>query len=222
MSKNEAFVPLLVSVKDAFTRATPAQVQAAALLLFYCNEQRNGGRISRAMVDDRVAMGALIAADVRSELDKKCELWHWEENSLVLDCYSVAHEEKASSTSERMKVLAGTRWKGHKTNKKGKRGCGTHSGTQCDTDSEAQCGTQCRQTDRRQSSSFSSKKKKTDREDTDTSLSLSGSSDSDGQVSLNSEKETKQETAADEEPRLVGPEAAAALRDVVAEAMKED
>ena len=221
MSKNEAFVPLLVSVKDAFTRANHAQVQAAVLLLFYCNEQRNGGRIERAMVDDRVAMGALIAANVRSEIDTDCELWHWEGETLVLDCYSVAHEVKASSTSERMKVLAGTRWKGHKTNKKEKSKCGTHSGTQCDTDSDTQCGTQCRQTDRRQSS-FSSKKKKTDREDTDTSLSLSGSSDSDGQVSLNSEKETKQETAAEEEPRLVGPEAAAALRAVVAEAMKED
>lgn len=152
MSKNKNFVALLVSVKDSFTRANPAQVQAAVLLLFYCNEQRNGGRISRAMVEDRVAMGALIAADVRGEIETDCELFHWEGATLVLDCYSLAHEEKASSTSERMKELADTRWKGRNSNKKGKRKCGTQCDTQCGSHSDTQCDTQCRQTDRRQSS----------------------------------------------------------------------
>lgn len=219
MSKNKNFVALLVELEEALARSTAQQVQAAMLLLVYCNKKRNGGRIPRALVDDRMELATIILAGLKDKLADDCELFHWEDDTLVVDCYSVAYEEKQNGDSEHGRMMANARWKGHKTNKKGKRDTVSNA---CSIASSNASSNADRQTDRRQSS-FSSKKKKTDREDTDTSLSLSGSSDSDGQVSLNSEKETKQETAAaDEEPRLSGPEAAAYLRALEAGEIKED
>lgn len=204
MTKTKTFVPLLVEMEGALARSTAAQVQAAMLLLIYCNKKRNGGRIPRALVEDRMELATIILAGLKGELEDDCELFHWEGDTLVVDCYSVAHEEKQNGDSEHGKMMANARWKGHKTNKKEKRDAVSNavsiaaSNTASNADSNAD-----RQTDRRQSS-FSSKKKKTDStNDTDTSLSLSGRPDSDGQAVVNQgEKETEQETPmTDEEVR---------------------
>lgn len=196
MNKNKNFVPLLVELKETLGRVSSKKVKAAMLLLIYCNEKRNGGRIPRALVEDRMELGTIILAGLHGELVDDCELFHWEGDTLVVDCYSVAHEEKAARNAERMAELSEARWKRRKTNRKASAKRGTEYGTHSDTHSDAEYGTECRQDKTRRQSSFSSKKKKTDStNDTDTSLSLSGRPDSDGQAVVNQvEKEPEQET----------------------------
>lgn len=205
MTKTKTFVPLLVELEEALARSTASQVQAAMLLLIYCNKKRNGGCIPRALVEDRMELGTLILAGLYGALEHDCELFHWDGDTLVVDCYSVAHEEKAAKNAERMAELSEARWKRRKTNHKARAKCDTYSDTHSDTHCDTHSATECRQDKTRRQSSCLNRQEKTDKTtDTDTSLSLSGRPDSAGQVVVNQpDKEDGQETApmTDEELR---------------------
>ena len=111
MSRGKTFVPLLDELEGALARATSKHVQAAVLLLFYCNRQRNGGRIPRALVDDGMELGILILAGLRGVLEEPSGLWHWEDDTLVLDVYSVEHERSAEAGLEQRRAAIASRWK---------------------------------------------------------------------------------------------------------------
>ncbi len=110
MSKPMTFVPLLEEHEGAIARSESRFVQAAMLLLIYCNRKRNGGRISREVVQDRFELAPLALADLMDTLDGDSALWHWEEDTLVLDVYSAEHERLADERRDKRKTAAAARW----------------------------------------------------------------------------------------------------------------
>lgn len=123
MSKPLTFVPLLEEHEGAIARSESRYVHAAMLLLIYCNRKRNGGRISREVVHDRFELAPLALADLMDTLEGDSALWHWEEDTLVLDVYSAEHERLADERREVRKAAAEARWKTGKkdTPKKGRK-----------------------------------------------------------------------------------------------------
>lgn len=123
MSKPLTFVPLLEEHEGAIARSESRYVHAAMLLLIYCNRKRNGGRISREVVQDRFELAPLALADLMDTLEGDSALWHWEEDTLVLDVYSAEHERLADERREVRKAAAEARWKTGKkdTPKKGRK-----------------------------------------------------------------------------------------------------
>lgn len=150
--KNTAFVPLLLAHHGAVARAGGDQLKAALLLLYYCNEMRNGGRIPRALLDDVFEVSKLHAVGLRAVLDTDCELFRWEENVLVLTVYPTEFEARAERTRAR-RASAG-RASGVSRARKAK---STTSNT-CSTNVQHvfnKCSTNVEQTDRQTSVEFS-------------------------------------------------------------------
>lgn len=129
MSAAHAFVPVLVEHMGLWLRSAaehPCPALVAMVLLYYCNERRNGGRVDlEALLTDPVAQAeARMMPTMLPVLEcGGAGYWHVEGEQghrvLVLDVYSVEHEERARATSDARRAAVAKRWGKRRLKSKG-------------------------------------------------------------------------------------------------------
>lgn len=110
--KNNAFTAVLLTWKDEMI-SFPEQVYAAIMLSLYCRERLNGGIIMNAKqkLSDERQRGAIGLGSVESEMiqHEQSPFWHWEQDDLHVDFYSLYHEEQILKSSKNGKIGANKR-----------------------------------------------------------------------------------------------------------------
>ena len=113
MGKNLQFLPVLKTWRVELAKCPAAYVQAGLLLAFFCNEQRNGGKIpdAQAWLSDELSRSSasITRAMAKLILCGDSALWRWVGETLEVLLYSTEYEDMAARKSERMKALASLR-----------------------------------------------------------------------------------------------------------------